>query len=792
MLNRNHRVSTGGLLVIVAGRDDHCVVCTERVEALKGFAFRVAGRWSAICNSTECLRRCDAHGVSGAALQIAEASMAGSDRPAARVEADMSAHFPYNPSAVSAIRKAPSARFDGDRKCWQLSRSDGALADSLSAALDAGLSIHASVVEAARAAGAQRSAYVDAVEARAIAAGAYGFQVTGVREMAKRIESVGGVLQGDDMGLGKTFQALMCLEPGGRAIVVCPASLKINWLKECRRFRPDLSPRVISGRQDTVPSLSEGEVAIMNYSILPASAGSSFSDSEQSALHGVTLITDECQAVKNKKSARHKKIRNMADYCARVIALTGTPLDNAPFDLYGVLEAHGLRSECFSSFRAFTDAFGGEKDQWGGWHFSGPSADVPKRLARVTIRRTKREVAPELPGKVYQDVSVAISDQLRAKCYSVMSVAERLLSTGRLPTFTEWSETRAALAKEKTSAAVALVESYEDAGIPLVVFSSYLHPVDLLGAREGWAKITGSTSAADRDAAVVAFQAGKLKGIAGTVRAAGTGLTLTRADTMVFVDLDLNPSINDQAEDRINRIGATAEHTTYIRLVADHPMDERITELLHSKKTIRDAAILPNSQIEETPLSAVIARIDAGGHAWVEDDSGYQGDPLLVDESPADWDAREAARVQAEAEKKARKAALKSARKTRESFAKWSTRARARAKQATPKRLNLTEDLHSEIYCAMEHMLGVCDGALTKDGVGFNKPDASIASHLNAFLHRGEIAETSFWMLRRYRGQLEGSFPDLFDASALRDATPEEMDDLDNTDLSGLEADLEE
>ena len=120
--------------------------------------------------------------------------------------------------------------------------------------------------------------------------------------------------------------------------------------------------------------------------------------------------------------------------------------------------------------------------------------------------------------------------------------------------------------------------------------SPLLH-IPLLGSREGWAFIDGSTSAADREQIVEKFQNGKLRGIALSIRAAGVGLTLTRAWKAAFVDLDWTPAGNAQAEDRLCRIGQTHEHVEIVHMVSDHPLDQRVMELLVDKSRMIDGAI---------------------------------------------------------------------------------------------------------------------------------------------------------------------------------------------------------
>lgn len=161
--------------------------------------------------------------------------------------------------------------------------------------------------------------------------------------------------------------------------------------------------------------------------------------------------------------------------------------------------------------------------------------------------------------------------------------------TTTLP-FEMLSAMRAALATAKIPACLELVEQYEEANEPVVVFSDHQAPIEALGARPGWAMLYGKTPMDQRQTIVDAFQAGKLKGVACSIKAAGVGITLTRADTIIFVDQSWVPALNEQAQDRICRIGQK-RGCNIITLAADHPLDKRIAELLSIKQAMVSATV---------------------------------------------------------------------------------------------------------------------------------------------------------------------------------------------------------
>ena len=144
------------------------------------------------------------------------------------------------------------------------------------------------------------------------------------------------------------------------------------------------------------------------------------------------------------------------------------------------------------------------------------------------------------------------------------------------------------------------IEEQEEQGVPLVVFSSHLAPLDELLGRPGWAVISGDTKLEKRQEIVDAFQAGHLKGIALTIRAGGVGLTLTHAWKVLFVDLDWVPGWNSQAEDRVCRIGQTSNKVEIVRMVNDHPLTLHILNILVEKTRLIENAVIKTMPVNVT------------------------------------------------------------------------------------------------------------------------------------------------------------------------------------------------
>lgn len=455
-------------------------------------------------------------------------------------------------------------------------------------------------------------------------------------------------LLADGMGLGKTLQAIAAIPAGAPVLVVCPSAAKYSWESELDKWRPHIPKRVMSGRK-SFRWPEPGEIAIINYDILPDIHDREKCDGFLPAvpcpgckeeldvsgpairvtktahkttckgfmkrlpcpgcgpvLHevhpGTVVVGDEAQRLKDRNSNRSRAFfalgQAVRDKDGRRWLLTGTPLENNPLELWTVLQAAGLAEQAFGGWAEFKEIFKATRKThgFGGYDFGIPDEkDMRERLRRVSLRRVKSEVLSELPPKLYQTLKVDLKketlrqvDVFLKKAGGLARVIE-LLSLPKIP-FDQISQVRALLAAAKIPAMLEYVEMKEEEEDPFLVFSAHRAPIDLLAARPGWNVITGETKDKDRRPIVEAFQAGKLKGLGIMIRAGGTAITLTRAATSLFVDRDWNPKASEQAEDRIHRIGQT-RGVMIVDLIAKHPLDERVWELIHEKEKMFDATV---------------------------------------------------------------------------------------------------------------------------------------------------------------------------------------------------------
>ena len=438
----------------------------------------------------------------------------------------------------------------------------------------------------------------------------------------------------DSPGLGKSCQSLLAAPQGAPTIIVCPASIKLNWRNEINMWRPDARVRILSGRHKWEWPMA-GEICIANYEVLPrldrVGRKKAIPEHYGEPQPGTIVVADEIHFAKSSKSLRGQALRAVMHAAlganGRAWGLSGTPLTNRPQELWNILRCLQLAEEAFGTWKEFRVLLGGYQGRWGTKWDGEIDRSVPERLQRVSLYRRrddvldlppKMRVAVQVPGKFPPDVRKLLDevlDTLQEQGIDLDQAAELIdLTKVSGAAFEQLARARAALATAKIPSMMELVEECEAAEEPLIVFSAHRAPIDVLGQRRGWAIITGAQTVEERQAAVEAFQRGDLRGIGCTIKAGGTGITLTRAAMEVFVDLAWTPADNVQAEDRACRINQKRA-VLIRRLVADHELDRRIEKILRAKQEIIDATVEPSAvrQVQQNhtaDLEAHAARLE--------------------------------------------------------------------------------------------------------------------------------------------------------------------------------------
>ncbi|MFE9342892.1 DEAD/DEAH box helicase [Streptomyces olivaceus] len=422
---------------------------------------------------------------------------------------------------------------------------------------------------------------------------------------------LGGCLA-DDMGLGKTVTVIALHLRRARTeptLVVCPASLLGNWQREITRFAPGVPVRRFHGAERTLDDLTAGFV-LTTYGTMRSAAGT------LAGQRWGMVVADEAQHVKNPYSATAKALRTIGSP-ARV-ALTGTPVENNLSELWALLDwtTPGLLGP-LKSFRA-RHARAVE---------NGEDDEAAERLARLIrpflLRRRKSDpgIVPELPPKTETDHPVPLTREQAALYEAVvresMLAIESAEGMGRrglvlklLTSLKQICDHPALFLKEEhppggadrtaaRSGKLALLDELLDTVLAedgsALVFTQYVGMARLLASHLAARAVPvdllhGGTPVPERERMVDRFQSGATPVLILSLKAAGTGLNLTRAGHVVHFDRWWNPAVEEQATDRAYRIGQTQPVQVH-RLVTEGTVEDRIAEMLGSKRALADAVL---------------------------------------------------------------------------------------------------------------------------------------------------------------------------------------------------------
>lgn len=475
------------------------------------------------------------------------------------------------------------------------------------------------------------------------------YQVEGYRWLTFLYEHRMGGILADDMGLGKTVQALALLahaieehraaserttergesvEPFAPFLVVAPTSVITNWAAEAERFLPEAKVVTITettaGKTPLAERIAGAHLVLTSYTLLrmdeeaytgyARTLGRTVDDStgEQSAPEGWgALLLDEAQFVKNTGTRAWSIARAMP---ARTkIAMTGTPLENNLMELWALLAivADGL----FPSARAFRDLYArpaesGEDPA----HAAATTARLRRRIRPLMLRRTKELVAAELPAKNDVRVNLPLAPGHR-RIYDTHLQRERQKVLGLLEDmdknrFTIF-QSLTLLRRLALDAALIDPDAYEGVtsakreylvkrlpellagGHRVLVFSQftgYLKSISARLAEEGIGHLYLDGSTRNRAEVIEAFTSGQEPVFLISLKAGGFGLNLTEADHVFIMDPWWNPAAEQQAVDRIHRIGQDKEVHVY-RLVAEGTIEEKVMQLKESKAALFDAVV---------------------------------------------------------------------------------------------------------------------------------------------------------------------------------------------------------
>ncbi|MFH8884986.1 DEAD/DEAH box helicase [Streptomyces californicus] len=423
---------------------------------------------------------------------------------------------------------------------------------------------------------------------------------------------LGGCLA-DDMGLGKTI-TLIALHlhraHPSPTLVVCPASLLGNWHREINRFAPGVPVRRFHGADRTLGD-PDGGFVLTTYGTMRSSAA------ELAAQSWGLVVADEAQHVKNPHSSTARALRTIP--APARVALTGTPVENNLSELWALLDwtTPGLLGP-LKAFRARHARIVESTDTAAGLG----NEEAVERLSRLVrpflLRRRKSDpgIAPELPPKTETDHPVSLTREqatlyeaavreTMAHIEAAEGIARRGLIMKLLTSLKQICNHPAQYLKEEPtrlvgrSGKLALLDELLDTILSedgsVLIFTQYVSMARILSAHLASRAIPsqllhGGTPVAERERMVDRFQSAEVPVFLLSLKAAGTGLNLTRAAHVVHFDRWWNPAVEEQATDRAYRIGQTQPVQVH-RIVAEGTVEDRIGELLESKRALADAVL---------------------------------------------------------------------------------------------------------------------------------------------------------------------------------------------------------
>ncbi|MGG1878731.1 DEAD/DEAH box helicase [Paenibacillus cisolokensis] len=426
-----------------------------------------------------------------------------------------------------------------------------------------------------------------------------------------------GVCLADDMGLGKTVQVITCLLDStrtaagrGPALIVCPTSLLGNWQREFQRFGPDLSLYIHHGTRRLKgeafqEEVREYDVVLTTYHL----AGRDGSD--LAAVSWSSIVLDEAQYIKNYRTKQAQSVMKLS--APHRIAMTGTPVENRLAELWSIF--HFLNPGYLGSFNGFRQRYAagdGQQERLRELHRlispfmlrrlkSDPDIrkDLPEKLEVKSYCRLS-----EMQGAMYQAVVDEMLGQIEnrtglARKGLVLSSLTKLKQICNHPQLIRGEDSRTVRIEQsgKLERMLEILDSIADVGESALIFTQYVAMgellVSVLTRRYGKQPhfLHGGVAKRDRDEMVRAFQAGEgSEFFVLSLKAGGVGLNLTRANHVLHYDRWWNPAVENQATDRVFRIGQHRDVQVH-KLIAQGTLEERIDELIEQKKALSEQVV---------------------------------------------------------------------------------------------------------------------------------------------------------------------------------------------------------
>lgn len=456
----------------------------------------------------------------------------------------------------------------------------------------------------------------------------YPFQKEGVSFIESRN---GRALIGDEMGLGKTIQALAWLElhPELRpALIVVPASLKINWKNEIKDCMKSEKIHIISGEK--YYKLPNKNIFIINYDVIINKRTKKYNSKTQKVekkpvlysgwvdhlkeFNFKTIILDESHYLASSKSYRSQDTIKLCKNAEHIIALSGTPITNRPLEFFNILKI--IEPTLYPSRWDFCMRFCAPRHNGFGWDFTGASntTKLSESLKILMLRHKKEDVLKDLPPKTKTIIPIEIDNYKEYKSAESDIISwirenegkEKAEKASRSETLVAFEKLKQLAVKGKMKQCIAWINNLVNSGQKLVIFADHKMAISKLMEtyKDIAVKFDGSTSIIKRQQAVDRFNDDKRIKIFIGSKAAKEGISLKGVSNLAFIELYWVPGFHDQGEDRIHGINRGDENATGINiwyLLANNTIEEDIMELLGKKGKIL-GQVLDGKSVEDTNI----------------------------------------------------------------------------------------------------------------------------------------------------------------------------------------------
>jgi len=396
----------------------------------------------------------------------------------------------------------------------------------------------------------------------------------------------------DDMGLGKTTSTIIAaLETGAKnVLIVCPASLKINWQREIANYS-DRSVYIAEGKKFS----DEHDFVIVNYDILKNFHDIKEKDkSEIMKINFDLVIMDEAHMISNPQAQRTKIANDIASKSNRVWLLSGTPMTSRPMNYYNLLNLvdSPVAMNWMAYAKRYCNGFQFSVGKRKVWNVTGASNldELRERTSTHILRRLKEEVL-DLPEKIITPVYLRLKskdyEELMGEYFDWYDKNPEESSSLTIQ-FGKLMKVRKVIAQEKINNTIELAENIIEQGKKIIIFTNFTDTLNQIYNHFGKSAVylDGSCSKFHRQNAVDEFQTNdKIKVFVGNLKAAGVGITLTSAEAVIMNDLSFVPAEHSQAEDRSHRIGQKNSTSVYYPLF-ENTIEGAIYDILNRKKKI--------------------------------------------------------------------------------------------------------------------------------------------------------------------------------------------------------------